>query len=168
MSMGFRADPTGTSGVITVAGVDQVVVTNASNVAATTFTGALVGNAATATKLSTATGVTPSYSARAWVNFDGTKDTSGATSTADTPRFIRASGNVSSVSRNGVGFFTVNFTVDMPDVNYSSVGMLSFGNVSVFQINSVAENLVTSSKFVIRQTDNQLIDPTLVNIVFFR
>jgi len=119
MSMGFRADPTNTSGVITVAGVDQVVVTNASNVVATTFTGALAGNASTATALSTATGAAPSYGARAWVNFDGTRDTSGAVSTANTNRLIRAQGNVSSVLRNGPGDYSVVFTVPMPDVNYS-------------------------------------------------
>lgn len=121
MSMGFRADPTNTSGVITVAGVDQVVVTNASNVVATTFTGALTGNASTATALSTATGVAPSYGARAWVNFEGTRDDTGAVSTANTNRLIRASGNVSSVLRNGTGEYTVNFTVAMPDANYAFV-----------------------------------------------
>jgi len=121
MSMGFRADPTNTSGVITVAGVDQVVVTNASNVVATTFTGALVGNAATATKLSTATGAAPSYGARAWVNFDGTRDDTGAVSTANTNRFIRAQGNVSSVLRNSTGNYTVNFSTAMPDADYAVV-----------------------------------------------
>ena len=121
MSMGFRADPTNTSGVITVAGVDQVVVTNASNVVATTFTGALAGNADTATKLSATTGAAPSYSARAWVNFEGTRDDTGAVSTANTNRLIRASGNVSSVLRNSTGSYTVNFTVAMPDANYAFV-----------------------------------------------
>jgi hypothetical protein len=120
MSMGFRAESTNTSGVITVAGVDQVVINNAGDVAATTFTGALVGNAATATALSTATGTAPSYGVRAWVNFDGTKDTSGAASAANTNRLIRGSGNVTNVLRNGTGDYSIFFTTAMIDANYAT------------------------------------------------
>lgn len=35
---------------------------------------------------------------------------------------IRSSGNVSSVADNAVGNYTVNFTIAMPDINYSAVG----------------------------------------------
>ena len=59
------------------------------------------------------------YSCRAWVNFDGTKDTTGATSTSNTNRLIRGSGNVTSVLRNGTGDYTVTFTTAMTDANYS-------------------------------------------------
>ena len=55
---------------------------------------------------------TENYKCRAWVNFDGTT----------TPPTIRASGNVSSVTRISAGNFTVNFTTAMPDVNYSAIG----------------------------------------------
>lgn len=58
--------------------------------------------------LSTASGSAPSYSARAWVNFNGTGTVA-----------IRASGNVSSITDNGVGLYTVNFTTAMPDANYA-------------------------------------------------
>jgi hypothetical protein len=61
----------------------------------------------------------PVFQCRAWVNFDGTRDSTGAASTANTARFIRASGNVSSVVRNGAGAYTVNFTTAMPDANYA-------------------------------------------------
>ena len=65
--------------------------------------------------------------AKAWVNFDGT-----ATPT------IRGSFNVSSITDNGTGDYTVNFTTAMPDANYSvnidasspyrtSVGQAAFG-----------------------------------------
>ena len=47
---------------------------------------------------------------RAWVNFNGT----------GTPA-IRASFNVSSITDNGTGDYTVNFTNAMPDANYSVV-----------------------------------------------
>ena len=76
-----------------------------------------------------ASGIAPMYACRAWVNFDGT----GAPT-------IRASGNVSSITDNGVGDYTINFTTAMPDANYSfsgfcnftasaaPAGILSFGN----------------------------------------
>jgi hypothetical protein len=57
-----------------------------------------------------ASGSAPVYACRAWVNFDGLN---GAGDT------IRASGNVSSVARNGTGDYTVNFTTAMPDANYA-------------------------------------------------
>jgi hypothetical protein len=62
--------------------------------------------------LSTASGSAPSYSARAWVNFDGTTS----------PGTIRGSGNVSSVTRNATGDFTINFSTAMSDNNYSVCG----------------------------------------------
>ena len=55
--------------------------------------------------------VATAYGCRAWVNFNGT----------GTPA-IRASGNVSSITDNGVGLYTINFTTAMPDVNYTIVG----------------------------------------------
>jgi len=56
-------------------------------------------------------GSAPMYACRAWVNFDGT----GVVS-------IRASGNVSSITDNGSGDYTVNFTTAMPDANYAMSG----------------------------------------------
>lgn len=49
------------------------------------------------------------YGCRAWVNFNGTTS----------PGTIRASGNVTSVTKNATGDYTVNFTNAMPDANYS-------------------------------------------------
>jgi uncharacterized protein (AIM24 family) len=48
------------------------------------------------------------YGCRAWVNFNGTGTVA-----------IRASGNVSSITDNGNGDYTVNFTTAMPDANYA-------------------------------------------------
>jgi hypothetical protein len=84
----------------------------------------IVGNVGVSQVAPDATsGGSPVFQCRAWVNFDGTRDSTGAASTANTARFIRGSGNVSSVVRNGVGDYTVNFTTAMPDVNYSVVAM---------------------------------------------
>jgi hypothetical protein len=50
-------------------------------------------------------------SAKAWVNFNGTGTVA-----------IRASYNVSSITDNGAGDYTVNFTNAFADANYSLVG----------------------------------------------
>ena len=60
--------------------------------------------------LATPSGSAPSYTCRAWVNFDGTGTVA-----------IRASGNVSSITDNGTGVYAVNFTTAMPDANYCLV-----------------------------------------------
>jgi hypothetical protein len=52
--------------------------------------------------------VATAYGCRAWVNFNGTGTVA-----------IRASGNVSSITDNGTGDYTVNFTTAMSDANYS-------------------------------------------------
>lgn len=57
------------------------------------------------------TGGAPMYTCRAWVNFNG----------ASSSPSIRASGNVSSLTDNGIGDYTVNFTAAMPHANYSTV-----------------------------------------------
>jgi hypothetical protein len=53
----------------------------------------------------------PQFVCRAWVNFSGTGTVT-----------IRASGNVSSLTDNGTGDYTVNFTTSMPDTDYCVLG----------------------------------------------
>jgi len=53
--------------------------------------------------------------AKAWVNFNGT----------GTPA-IRGSFNVSSITDNGTGDYTINFTTAMPNANYSIGGTCSY------------------------------------------
>ena len=55
--------------------------------------------------------VATAYGCRAWVNFNGTGTVA-----------IRGSGNVSSITDNAVGEYTVNFTTAMVDANYAYVG----------------------------------------------
>jgi hypothetical protein len=55
--------------------------------------------------------VATAYGCRAWINFNGT----------GTPA-IRGSGNVTNITDNGTGNYTVNFTTSMPDTGYSAVG----------------------------------------------
>jgi hypothetical protein len=49
------------------------------------------------------------YGCRAWVNFNGTGTVA-----------INASGNVTSITDNGTGNYTVNFTTAMPDDDYGA------------------------------------------------
>jgi hypothetical protein len=49
-------------------------------------------------------------SAKAWVNFDGTGTVT-----------VRASYNVSSITDNGTGDYTINFTNALPDANYAPI-----------------------------------------------
>lgn len=53
---------------------------------------------------------TENYKCRAWVNLNGTGTVA-----------IRAGGNVSSITDNGTGDYTVNFSAAMPDTSYSVV-----------------------------------------------
>ena len=110
---------------------DSAVTTAKVNDSAVTT--AKINNAAvTAAKLNGAqTGDAPIYGCRAWVNFNGSADTTGATSTANSNRLIRASGNVTSVLRNGAGDYTVTFSTPMPDENYAAIvsGDMNFANI---------------------------------------
>ena len=80
-----------------------------------------------------ATGTAPIYACRAWVNFNGTGTVA-----------IRASGNISSITDNGVGDYTVNFTTAMPDANYS----WTFGVDEADSDNAGFNNTLVSHKTV--------------------
>jgi len=122
-----------TSGAVTLAGT-LAVANGGTGVTTSTGSGATVlstsptlvtpllgtptsGNLANCTgipapaALSTASGSAPSYSARAWVNFNGTGTIA-----------IRASANVSSLTDQGTGDYRINLTTAMSDANYSCVG----------------------------------------------
>ena len=110
------------SGAVATADLADSSVTTAKIADSAVVTGDIANGAVTTAKLSGGqTGSAPVYGCRAWVNFDGTRDASGATSTSNTNRFIRSSGNVASVLRNGTGDYTITFTTAMADANYSVV-----------------------------------------------
>lgn len=95
-----------------------VVINGTTGITAAAFDGAvdaadLTGDVAAAriTTALNATGTAPIYACRAWVNFDGTGTVA-----------IRSSGNVSSITDNGTGDYSINFTTAMPDANYCAVG----------------------------------------------
>ena len=105
-----------------------------------------------------ASGEAPIYACRAWVNFNGTGTVA-----------IRASGNVSSITDNGVGDYTVNFTVAMPDVNHSVVGQGSVvGSDGRFQSENVTARTISAYRMTTVNTNQSLTDSTNVSIAVFR
>jgi len=78
--------------------------------------------------------VSANYLARAWVNFNGT----GAVA-------IRASGNVSSITDNGTGDYTVNFTAAVTDSNFAY--LVTGGGPQSGTLMNYTGSTVTSSSF---------------------
>jgi hypothetical protein len=78
--------------------------------------------------------VATAYGCRAWVNFDGT----------GTPA-IRASGNVTSITDNGTGDYTVNFTNAMPDANYCYTMAVEDASIVLVNTNFTSFSKTTSS-----------------------
>ncbi len=87
-------------------------------------------------------GDAPMYACRAWVNFDG-----------DGVVAIKGSGNVSSVTDNGIGDYTINFTTAMPDANYS------------FTSSAIEYSTVAPAYIALRMT---VVAPTLKSVNGFR
>lgn len=106
-----------------------------------------------------ATGDAPVYACRAWVNFNGIGTVA-----------IRGSGNVSSITDNNTGDYTVNFTTAMQDVNYSVVGTCTLqANSPVMTINSQTTQYSTSARVLTRTSDANIAqDNTGNNVAIFR
>lgn len=107
-----------------------------------------------------ATGFAPVYACRAWVNFNGT----------GTPS-IRGSGNVSSITDNGVGDYTINFSTAMQDSNYCVTGALANNNNTADANSNTSSpginNLTTSSFRVVTGVPGDSGDPGYVGDVMF-
>ena len=101
-----------------------------------------------------ASGTAPVYACRAWVNFNGTGTVA-----------IRASGNVSSITDNGVGDYTINFTTAMPDANYSGSGItVQTGFVSFI----TGTHLAGSIRITTANYNNVFFDTDHTEAQFFR
>lgn len=109
----------------------------------------------------------PAFQCRAWVNYDATRDSSGAISSANTARLIRASGNVSSVMRNAAGDHTINFTTPMPDANYATF-ITTTATTSQGQsasVNSASAPSASSVRVVTQNSNNSAVADLLYNNV---
>ena len=99
------------------------------------------------------------YGCRAWVNFNGTGTVA-----------IRGSGNVSSITDNGTGNYTVNFSTAMPDANYTCAGMSGSPNAADTINDFVAATgpAAGSVRFGVRTLGGSFFDATQVHIAIFR
>jgi hypothetical protein len=130
-------------------------ITGASTLATTVASPTLTTPNINSAPFATVSGTAPIYPCRAWVNFDGTNPFSPNPSTTA----IRGSGNVSSITDNGTGDYTINFTTAMPDTNYAMVGYatngsnttpagnMTYGNNSVVTTTSITVKVVASGVY---------------------
>lgn len=111
---------------------------------------------------------TENYKCRAWVNFNGTGTVA-----------IRASGNVTSITDNGTGDYTVNFTNAMTDTNYSVAGTARYGGgvsptamrvISISAASGTASSMMTTTSVrVVSAYANAAIDDSdVVCVQIFR
>lgn len=111
-------------------------------------------------QFATVSGTAPIYPCRAWVNFNGTGTVA-----------IRASGNVSSITDNGTGDYTVNFTNAMSDANYAATGTVS-NNASTGSMILWSAGFTTapttSAYRIITGTNSAQFDSPYVYVAVFR
>lgn len=108
---------TGTDGKITKT-VDGVVISEETD---TSRTSTIDGG----------TALIPEFKVRAWCVFDGT--TAGTNSPT-------AGGNITNITRNATGDYTLNFTTALPDGNYEVSGSGTGGTTSAITVNIAAAN----------------------------
>lgn len=98
------------------------------------------------------------YLAKAWVNFNGQGTVA-----------IRAAGNVSSITDNGIGDYTVNFSTAMPDANYALTGTAGAGNTANFAVCpnfAVASPTTSAMRFQVTNSAN-VVDTTYIHVAVF-
>jgi hypothetical protein len=95
---------------------------------------------------------------KAWVNFNGTTS----------PGTIRSSYNVSSVTKNATGDYTVNFTTALADANYTVAGLAGEGSTTIRYISGFFDSPTTSStRFRTSDATNTADDCTFVTVQVF-
>lgn len=104
-------------------------------------------------RLNTAHGAAPSYSARAWVNFNGTGTV-----------VIRSSGNVSSITDNSAGVYTVNFSEPLEASSFVVTGAAVDGSI---QHQNPYEVSTGSVKVLVVNRATGAVDSENVNVAIF-
>jgi len=105
-------------------------------------------------------GAAPLYACRAWVNFNGTGTVA-----------IRASGNVSSITDNGVGDYTVNFATDMGDAGYAATANWTNGSLDREEQDGPAIPVtygVGSVRILLSTGGGSARDGSIVSVAIFR
>lgn len=135
--------------------------TNTTQLATTAFVNAEisadvgVANSALVKTALNASGSAPIYACRAWVNFNGTGTVA-----------IRASGNVSSITDNGTGLYTVNFTTAMEDADFSAVATCGTTAPRCITIAATAAGSVQVR--IVGSANGNASDESIVNVAIFR
>ena len=109
--------------------------------------------------LSKLVGDLPAAPCRAWVNFNGTGTVA-----------IRASFNVSSVTDNGAGDYSVNFATALSSANFAVSIVAGFSSASpTFGAESATTRTYTASsvRFVLNRVDGVAVDREIVNVIIF-
>ena len=149
------ADTTGTL-VLQTGSTPTTAVTIGTDQSVTLASALTIGSATQ----SVPSGTAPLYSSRAWVNFNGTGTVA-----------IRSSGNVTSITDNGTGDYTVNFTTAMPDANYSLVGTTSSDSVAITMIYVNGSNTAlttTTARLQVANISTTAVDRSYVGVAVFR
>ena len=134
-------------------------ITGASTLATTVASPTLTTPNINSAQFATVSGTAPIYPCRAWVNFNGTGTVA-----------IRASGNVSSITDNGAGDYTVNFTTAMPDANYAVVGTAgdTSGSTCLFQAPFNTALTTGAAQVVVANSLFTLTDRPVMQVAIFR
>jgi len=97
------------------------------------------------------------YGCRAWVNFDGTGTVA-----------IRASGNVTSITDNSTGNYTVNFTTALVDANYG-VGLgIQKQTSGVAGLSRNISSTTSAYRFFTTDGSGTALDVEYLNVAIFR
>jgi hypothetical protein len=106
------------------------------------------------------TEVSAPNTAKAWVNFDGTGTVA-----------IRDSYNVSSITDETTGVYTINFTNSLPSANYaitgSTGGAYSTSNGAVYQLDQVTARTTSLCKIATLTTAGVAIDTPQIGVAIF-
>jgi hypothetical protein len=98
--------------------------------------------------------------ARAWVNFNGTGTVA-----------IRAAFNVTSITDNGTGDYTVNFTTAMPDADYAAVPNAAQNGTTAVRNNVINAYVYSTTSVALvstRASSAAFEDALLVSVAIFR
>ena len=155
--MPITIDGTGNITGLVAGGLPDLSITNADLATDAVSTSKLLNASVTTAKLGTSEA---SGLAKAWVNFNGTGTVA-----------IRASFNVSSITDNGTGDYTVNFTTAMSDANYAALattgraqggsGIIAFGP-------EIAVPTTAAWRFVTISSGISATDAATVYVAIFR
>jgi hypothetical protein len=109
------------------------------------------------------TNLTVPNTAKAWVNFNGTGTVA-----------IRAQYNVSSITDNGTGDYTVNFTTALADANYTAACTNGRGSRVLAHHDQITTQTASAYRFTVSDTPNSSVvalaftDVSVLMLSFFR